>query len=58
MEVIGQLHDPAALPSGKIGSDTHWIGDWVSPRAGLDAVKRRNIPAPAGNRTPVVQPIV
>jgi hypothetical protein len=22
---------------------THWIGDWVSPKAGLDATKRREI---------------
>jgi hypothetical protein len=22
---------------------THWIGDWVDPRAGLDAVEKRNI---------------
>jgi len=36
---------------------THWIGVWVGPRAGLDAVVKRNIPASAGNRTPVVQPI-
>jgi hypothetical protein len=37
---------------------THWIGGWVGPIAGLDAVaKRKKIPAPAGNRTQVVQPI-
>jgi hypothetical protein len=23
--------------------DTHWIGDWVGPRASLDAVEKRNI---------------
>jgi hypothetical protein len=30
---------------------THWIGDRVGPRAGLDAVVKRKIPdiAPAGN---------
>jgi hypothetical protein len=22
---------------------THWIGDWVSPRTGLDYVERRKI---------------
>jgi hypothetical protein len=25
---------------------THWIGGWVGPRAGLDAVGRRKIPSP------------
>jgi hypothetical protein len=32
---------------------THWIGGWVGPRAVLDAV----LPAPAGNRTPIVQTV-
>jgi hypothetical protein len=32
-------------------SDTHWIGVWVGPRAVLDAVVKRKIPSPAGNRT-------
>jgi hypothetical protein len=27
------------------------------PRAGLDAVAKKKAPAPAGNRTPVVQPV-
>jgi hypothetical protein len=30
---------------------TRWIGGWVGPRAVLDAVAKRKIPAPAGNRT-------
>jgi hypothetical protein len=30
---------------------THWIGDWVGPRAVLDTVAKRKIPSPAGNRT-------
>jgi hypothetical protein len=29
MEASGQLHAPG----------THWIGGWVGPRAGLDAVE-------------------
>jgi hypothetical protein len=33
MEVIGQLHAPAVLPSGKEPPITHWIGGWVGPRA-------------------------
>jgi hypothetical protein len=25
---------------------SHWIGGWVGPRAGLDAVVKRKIPSP------------
>jgi hypothetical protein len=32
------------------------IGDWVGPRAGLEAVEKRKIFSPAGNRTATVQP--
>jgi hypothetical protein len=42
--VSGQLHAPAALLPGKTPG-THWIGGWVGPRAGLDAVVRK-IPSP------------
>jgi hypothetical protein len=35
---------------------THWIEGYVGPIAGLDAVGE-NIPALAGNQTPVIQPI-
>jgi hypothetical protein len=54
MEASGQLRASAALTPG-----THWIGGRVDSRAVLDAVaKRKNtLPAPAGNRTPVVQPV-
>jgi hypothetical protein len=38
MEVSGQLHVPAALPPVP-----HWIGGWVGPRVGLDAVEKRKI---------------
>jgi hypothetical protein len=31
---------------------------WVGPRAGLDTLAMKNIPSPAGNRTPFVQTIV
>jgi hypothetical protein len=27
----------------------HWIGDWVGPRAGLDAVTEKRVPASAEN---------
>jgi hypothetical protein len=36
---------------------THWIGGWMGPRTVLDAVVKKKIPAPAGNRTPIVQPV-
>jgi hypothetical protein len=35
MRVGGQRHALAALPLGKT-PDTHCIGGWVGPRAGLD----------------------
>jgi hypothetical protein len=37
---------------------THWIGDWVGPRAVLDAVVKRKIPnsrRESNHRTPIVQ---
>jgi hypothetical protein len=30
----------------------HWIGGWVGPRAGLDAVVKRKIPSPYRDSTP------
>jgi hypothetical protein len=38
MEVSGQYQASAALTPG-----IHWIGIWVSLRAGLDAVEKRKI---------------
>jgi hypothetical protein len=38
MEVTGQLHTTTALPPG-----IHWIGDWVGPRAGMDAMEKRKL---------------
>ena len=35
MEVSGQFHAPAALPTEKY-CDTDRKGDWLGPRAGLD----------------------
>jgi hypothetical protein len=46
MEASGQFHVPAALPPEKEPLVTHWIGGWVGPRAGLDAVMKRKIPNP------------
>jgi len=44
MEVTGQLHVPAAIPSEN-DPGTHWIGSWVDPRAGLDMVVETKIPS-------------
>jgi hypothetical protein len=59
MEMSGQLHAPAALPSGKEPL-THWIGDSVGPKAILDAVVKRKIPSTrqeSNPRTPIAQPV-
>jgi hypothetical protein len=38
-------HDPhrGCFNLGEGARSTHWIGTWVSPRDGLDAVEKRNI---------------
>jgi hypothetical protein len=39
---------------------THWIGGWVGPRAGLNAVVKRKIPSPYRESNPdypIVQPV-
>jgi len=38
MEVSGQLHAQVALHPRERDPGTHWIGGWVSSRAGLDAL--------------------
>jgi hypothetical protein len=48
---------PLPLYRRGTAADTRWIGAWVSPRAGLDAVNKINI-VPAWNRTPFVEPEV
>jgi hypothetical protein len=42
--VSGQRHAPAALYPGR--KDPHWIGDYVGPRAGLDAGAAKKIFCP------------
>lgn len=46
MEVNGQFHYPAALPSWNIVLGTHWIGIWVGHRARLNTVEERKITSP------------
>jgi hypothetical protein len=37
------------------GHDTHWIGSWMGPSAGLDV--RTDKSCPPGNRTLVISPV-
>jgi hypothetical protein len=48
--VCGQLHTRAALSPGN-----HWKVCRVDPRASMAVLAKREIPAFAGNRIPVVQ---
>jgi hypothetical protein len=50
---------PGRLTAEERAPGTHWIGSWVGPRAGLDAVTkiRSPFPASAGNRTPGIQSV-
>jgi hypothetical protein len=43
MGVSGKRHGLAALYSRERTPGTHWIGRWVSIRAGLDTEARENI---------------
>jgi hypothetical protein len=43
---------PSRFTPGERVRDTDYMGYCESPRAGLDAVKKITIFAPAGNRTP------
>jgi hypothetical protein len=50
--VCGQPHASASLPPRERVPSTHWIGDWVGPRAVLDAVVKRKIPSPHQESNP------
>jgi hypothetical protein len=45
MEVSGQLHEAAALPTSGKSPGTHWIRGWMGPRASLNSVVKRKIPS-------------
>jgi hypothetical protein len=49
VEVSGQLHVPAVLPLRERVPDTNWIGGWVGPTAGLDAVEWTKTSSLAGS---------
>jgi hypothetical protein len=56
MEVSDQLHEPAALPL--VNEPTVSISRLDGPqRRSERSGKEKNIPAPGGNRTPVVRPV-
>jgi hypothetical protein len=50
MEVIRFTHRPL-YSQGKTPG-THWVGGWVSPKAGLDTVSKRKIPSPRRESNP------
>jgi hypothetical protein len=53
----GQLHSSAALPPGKGPPCSHWIGDWVDPRAGLvDVEERKHCTLPGFELRPLSHP--
>jgi hypothetical protein len=56
MDVSGQLRAAAALPPREVAPGSHWIGDKVGPRAGLDAVVKRKIPNPCRDSAPPDHP--
>jgi hypothetical protein len=44
MEVSGQLHASVASLPRENNSIKPWIGDWVGPTGGLEAMVKRKIP--------------
>ena len=53
MEVGGQRHAPAALPS-EVSPGVHCTGGCVVHRAGLDGRGGKKISTPTGARTPTL----
>jgi hypothetical protein len=52
----GEWLRPCRFTQGWRTPDTHWIGGWVDPRAGLDTVEREES-CTAGNQTQAIQPV-
>jgi len=47
MEMYGQFHAPAALPSGN-----QWLAGWVRPTVGFNAVEKGNTSGLTTNTVP------
>jgi hypothetical protein len=48
---------PRRFTTKERAPSTHWIGGWVGPRAGLDAVVREKIPSPCREmKHPIIRP--
>jgi hypothetical protein len=43
MEMSGQFHPPGRFIPGERAPGIDWIGGWVGPKLGLDAVEERKI---------------
>jgi hypothetical protein len=53
-----QLHTHTGrFITGEKTFSTNWIGGWVGPRAGLDAVKKKKNLTPARQHTLAFQPV-
>jgi len=52
VNVNGQPHAPAALPSENEPPATHLIGDWVGPSVGLGGLVKREIALPLSGMGP------
>jgi hypothetical protein len=52
VEVGGQLHASASHPHRETIPDAHWIGGWLSPRAGVGVLEKRSISFPCGESNP------
>jgi hypothetical protein len=51
---------PGRFTTRERAPGTHWIGSWVGPRAGLDAVVKRKVLSPRREskpRNPIVQAV-
>jgi hypothetical protein len=48
--------DWSSSRTGRFTPGSHWIGGWVGPRTGLDAVEKKESVVPIGKRTAVPRP--
>jgi hypothetical protein len=48
---------PGCFIPREIAAGTHWVGGWVGPRTGMNAVEKREYLDPTGNRTPAIKTV-